>query len=197
MSAASSTATSVRLDPMDSSHALTWSVTLRKDGPNAMRTPSSFLREELVAHSASHSIQSLVLGLLESSTTYLVEVKAISASGISSLPTSLRHRTDEKVEHFGLLPYDVRAELHCGLSVGDEMYPHGPPPSGVSFFQNATTREDCEKLCDASGGRCLAFQVKSGEACWLYSKRPHPTRLEVDHFDRGWWCGILREREQL
>jgi len=85
--------------------------------------------------------------------------------------------------------YILAESLHCGMSQSEEVQPAGPPPGGASFFQDAKHKDRCRMLCDDSR-QCVAFQVKTGEACWLYRQRPREGHLSISRTNLGWLCGV-------
>lgn len=79
------------------------------------------------------------------------------------------------------------------MSTVEEVQPAGPPPGGTSFFRDVTNVDDCRARCDGNMD-CVAFQVKEGDACWLYRRRPREGRLVGPRTDLGWWCGVRESR---
>lgn len=138
-----------------------------------------------VAGVQSHKVP----GLLPS-TEYMISVKAFGAGGESSA-VSLRYSTEPEEVVAAASRYNRAANLHCGMGSAEEVVPSGPPPSGFSFFMDAKDADGCQALCDDSR-QCVAYQVKEGEACWLYRKRPLADHLRSPRKDVGWWCGVRK-----
>mmetsp|Transcript_112498 Transcript_112498/g.298886 ORF Transcript_112498/g.298886 Transcript_112498/m.298886 type:complete len:81 (-) Transcript_112498:23-265(-) len=77
------------------------------------------------------------------------------------------------------------------MTPAEEVQPAGPPPEGASFFRDTADVDGCRARCD-DDRRCVAFQVKLGDACWLYRQRPRPERWAGPRADAEFWCGVRR-----
>merc|ERR1712129_34507 len=91
--------------------------------------------------------------------------------------------------------YEVAERLHCGMGTAEEVSPPGPPPQGTSFFQDVRDAEGCRIRCDDTR-QCVAFQVKEGDACWLYRRRPREGLLAGPRADLGFWCGVKKQKQR-
>jgi len=130
------------------------------------------------------------IGALQPDTEYTVRLWAVGPGG-SSEEARVVHRTEQERATSLDAAYVVVERLHCGMSSAEEVSPAGPPPRGTSFFQDITDAEGCRARCD-DNRQCVAFQVKEGDACWLYRKRPHQGVLAGPRLDVGWWCGTKK-----
>lgn len=127
---------------------------------------------------------------LQPNTEYVFRLKAMGRGGASPVAT-LRYRTEREEPAAAAAAYDVAEGMHCGLSTSEEVLPTGPPPQGRSFYQDTTGLDSCRTRCDDMVD-CVAYQVKIGDACWLYRQRPSAARLSGERRDSGWACGVRR-----
>eukprot|EP00927_Polykrikos_kofoidii_P078276 TRINITY_DN75120_c0_g1_i1.p1 TRINITY_DN75120_c0_g1~~TRINITY_DN75120_c0_g1_i1.p1 ORF type:complete len:678 (+),score=83.20 TRINITY_DN75120_c0_g1_i1:57-2036(+) len=128
---------------------------------------------------------------LRPGTEYSIRLEAANSVGTSAAVT-LRQRTEIEKPPVAKLHYDLAESTHCGMSTSEEVRPTGPPPQGRSFFMDTLDVEGCRIRCDDLR-QCVAFQVKIGEACWLYRQRPFQERLIGPKTDEGWACGVRRQ----
>lgn len=165
--------------------------------PDGPRPDSYQLRVDPGAteDSLEHNVFDMVTGVqmhtingLRPGTEYTIKLRAVGAAGASD-PSILTHRTEREERPSAGSPYQVVEHLHCGMSTSEEVQPTGPPPNGVSFFQTVTDPDGCRARCD-DNRQCVAFQVKVGDACWLYRRRPREGRLTGPRTDLGWFCGV-------
>lgn len=148
-------------------------------------------REDTLEHDIFDSLAGVQMHRINSlrpDTEYTISVRAVGAGGASA-PTTLVHRTEHEEQLATVSPYDIAQGLHCGMSPSEEAQPAGPPPSGVSFFRDVSDVDSCRARCDDSW-QCVTFQVKLGDACWLYRVRPRQVRLAGPRTDHGWTCGV-------
>merc|ERR1711972_1189778 len=125
---------------------------------------------------------------LKPNTEYTITLKAVGPGG-SSGPSTVTHRTESEETPVADSMYTMAEGLHCGMSTSEEVQPAGPPPGGASFFRDVTDADGCRARCDENR-QCVAFQVKTGDACWIYRRRPREGRLKIPRTDVGWWCGV-------
>lgn len=129
---------------------------------------------------------------LKPSTEYSLHVQAFASGGGSAVAT-VNHRTEHEEMPAAAEPYEVIESLHCGMGTSEEVQPAGPPPQGKSFYQNIVDADGCRNRCDDTRG-CVAFQVKTGDACWLYRQRPPQNRMQDIRYrtEVGWFCGVRK-----
>lgn len=128
---------------------------------------------------------------LRQDTEYTIRLKAIGQAGASNEVTVI-HRTPKEIPSASTrILYEVAEGLHCSMSSAEEVTPTGPVPGGTSFFQDVSDPDGCQALCD-DHKQCVAFQVKTGEACWLYRRKPKTTLMSGPRHDIGWWCGVKK-----
>jgi len=159
--------------------------TLRVD-PGAM--------EDSIEHDGfemASGVQMHTVGSLRPDTEYTIRLRAVGPGGESE-EASVVHRTaTEKAAAAASALYDMVEGLHCGMSSTEEVQPAGPPPQGQSFFRDIKDSNGCRARCD-DNRQCVAFQVKSGDACWLYRRRPREAHLSGPRNDAGWECGVKK-----
>jgi len=168
--------------------------------PDGARPESYLLRvdpgafEDTLDHDSyamATGVQTHTITSLQPGVEYTVRLQAVGVAGVS-VEAVLTHRTEhEVVPVSGSSPYDVHELLHCGMGSSEEVQPAGPPPEGASFFPGMADVESCRARCD-DNRQCVAFQVKVGDACWLYRRRPSEQRVLGPRIDQGWWCGMRR-----
>lgn len=152
-------------------------------------------REVEVEHNmfdAVSGLQSHVLSSLQPGKLYSLTLYATGPQDTRSLPATLEHRTEAAPEAAASAAWEVIPRLHCGMTPTEELQPAGPPPRGVSFFRDTTDAVNCQARCHDEP-RCLSFQVKLGDACWLYRQRPRPDRVAGPRLDADFTCGIRRQ----
>lgn len=167
------------------------------DGPQpdtyALRVDPGALEDSLEHNmfDAATGIQMHTVTGLKPGTEYTVKLQAVGPGGVST-PATVTHRTEREETPAADSLYDVVESVHCGMSTSEEVQPAGPPPSGGSFFRDVTDAEGCRARCD-DNRQCVAFQVKAGDAYWLYRRRPRTGRLTGPRTDLGWWCGVRKD----
>lgn len=125
---------------------------------------------------------------LKPGTEYTIKLQSVGPGGVSSAAT-VTYRTEREDTPATDSLFTITEGLHCGMSSSEEVLPPGPPPEGGSFFRDVTDAEGCRARCDDSR-TCVAFQVKVGDACWLYRRRPREGRMNGPRTDVGWYCGF-------
>eukprot|EP00931_Biecheleriopsis_adriatica_P093791 TRINITY_DN67509_c0_g1_i1.p1 TRINITY_DN67509_c0_g1~~TRINITY_DN67509_c0_g1_i1.p1 ORF type:complete len:405 (-),score=72.32 TRINITY_DN67509_c0_g1_i1:70-1284(-) len=132
------------------------------------------------------NVQSHTINGLRPDTEYTVSLRALGLGGESGKAT-ITHRTQREEAPAFDSPYDV-LEMHCGMGSAEEIQPPGP---GTSFFPGVSDVEGCRVRCD-DNRHCITFQVKSGDACWLYRRKPADSRLTSGNSEAGWSCAVRR-----
>jgi len=155
--------------------------------PGAVRDTLDHDGFELGSYTQVHTI-----GALQPDTEYSVRLWAAGPGGASE-EARVVHRTEREQAAAMDAAYDLAERLHCGMSSAEEVSPAGPPPQGTSFFMDARDPEGCRIRCD-DNRQCVAFQVKEGEACWLYRRRPRDGLFAGPRVDLGWWCGVKTQK---
>jgi hypothetical protein len=142
-------------------------------------------QRELVLEASASEYEEYFLNALQPGEWIDIQVRGISAGGEGPVGI-LRHRVplDKTQSRFR-----VREGVHCGMSPSHEVQPTGPPPQGRSFHRDVKTVAGCEQKCSEEPA-CITFQVKEGDACWLYRQAVAPDRLEGGAGDEGWACGM-------
>eukprot|EP00928_Gymnodinium_smaydae_P030604 TRINITY_DN22711_c0_g1_i1.p1 TRINITY_DN22711_c0_g1~~TRINITY_DN22711_c0_g1_i1.p1 ORF type:complete len:661 (-),score=133.11 TRINITY_DN22711_c0_g1_i1:126-1964(-) len=159
---------SLRIDPGAQESALDHDA---RDGPSGMQV---------------HTITGL-----KPNVEYTVRLQALDRHGAASEEVLVRHRTEREEAAAAGSAYEIVEGLHCGMGAAEEVRPAGPPPEGRSFFRDTTDVDSCQARCDDSRA-CVAFQVRIGEACWLYQQKPRHARFAGPAVDAGWACGARR-----
>jgi len=139
----------------------------------------------------SSGVQMHTISGLRPNTEYTVRLRAVGPGGRSDEAKVVRRTETEQVAASVGSLYDLAERLHCGMSSTEEVTPPGPPPGGGSFHRDVTDPEGCRARCD-DNRQCVAFQVKVGDACWLYKRRPRDGLLAGPRRDEGWWCGVRK-----
>jgi len=163
-------------------------------------TPDSYLLrvdpgalEEVLDHDtfdALTSVQTYTVNGLRPNVEYTVGLRAMGFGGESGKVT-LTHRTEPEDDTAEDSLYDILESTHCGMGAAEEVQPAGPAPGGASYFPGVDDVDGCRARCE-SNRQCVAFQVNSGNACWLYRRKPSE-RLGTRQSDLGWWCAVRRE----
>lgn len=160
--------------------------TLRID-PGAM--------EDSIEHDSfemSSGVQMHTISNLRPDTQYSIRLRAVGLAGESEDSLTTGRTGAENPAMAANSAYDIAEGLHCGMSSAEEVQPPGPPPQGASFFHDVVDATGCRARCD-DNRQCVAFQVKAGDACWLYRRRPREGHFKGPRRDAGWWCGMKRE----
>ena len=173
------------------------SSTSTQEGP----TPDSYLLridpgafEEVVDHDtfdALTNVQTYTMNGLRPNVEYTIALRAMGFGGESGKVT-LTHRTETEDTAVADSQYEILESTHCGMGAAEEVQPAGPAPEGASYFPGVSDVDGCRARCERNRS-CVAFQVNSGNACWLYRRKPSNQRLAGRQSDVGWWCAVRRD----
>ena len=150
--------------------------------------------EDILDHDtfdALTNVQTHTVNGLRPNVEYTISLRAMGFGGESGKVT-LTHRTEQEDTLVVDSQYEILESTHCGMGAAEEVQPAGPAPQGASYFPGVSDVDGCRARCE-SNRQCVAFQVNSGNACWLYRRKPSDQRLASRQSDEGWWCAIRRD----